>query len=122
MRLNEKRLPTWTASFFSYSKSLVDIELLLELVNSAAGIDHLLLAGEERMTLGAYVNTKLALCGLGRESFAASALYNCVAVGRMDSFSHDYTSVSCTILRTLISQRVLYHILSVFAIGKMRKM
>ena len=55
---------------------LFDVELLLELINTTAGINELLLTGEERMALRADINAKIVLCGSCNESFAASAL-NC---------------------------------------------
>ena len=59
---------------------------LLELVNTSAGVNKLLLTGEERMALGANFNFHLAaLCGLGRYCFAASATNYALFIIRMDS-------------------------------------
>ena len=62
---------------------------LLELVNTSAGVNKLLLTGEERMALGANVNSLLAaLRGLGFNSFSASASDDAGLVAGMDSVFH----------------------------------
>jgi hypothetical protein len=62
---------------------------LLELIHTSAGVNKLLLAGEERMALGANFNLDLAaLGGLGLYSFAACASDDAGLVIRMDSVFH----------------------------------
>ncbi len=73
---------------------LLDVELLLELVNSSACVNKLLLAGEERMTLRADINAKIAFCGFCNESFAASALNSNFVIFRMEIFFHEFPSLS----------------------------
>ena len=62
---------------------------LLELVQTAACIDELLLTGEEGVALGANFNSHFAaLGGTGSNSFAASALNDTLYVIGMDSAFH----------------------------------
>ena len=66
------------------------LKTLLELINASACINELLLAGKERMALGADVNADLAALGrTGNEGFAASTLNGYFFVSRMESFLHD---------------------------------
>ena len=60
----------------------------LELVNASAGIDKLLLAGEERVAFRANFNADAVLSGAGHEFFAASALYSDFLVFGMYSCFH----------------------------------
>ena len=62
---------------------------LLELVNTTAGINKLLLTGEEGVALGANFNSDLTtLCGLGYNGLAACALDHALFVLRLNSFFH----------------------------------
>jgi hypothetical protein len=62
---------------------------LLELIHTSAGVNKLLLTGEERMALGANFNFDLAaLGGLGLYGFAACASDDAGFVLRMDSLFH----------------------------------
>ena len=62
---------------------------LLELVNTSAGVNKLLLAGKEGMALGADINLQLAaLGGLGFNNFAACTSDGAGFVIRMDSVLH----------------------------------
>ena len=62
---------------------------LLELVNTTACINELLLTGEEGVALGANFNSHFAaLGGTGNNSFAASALNDTLYVIGMDSAFH----------------------------------
>ena len=67
---------------------LLKTELLVELINAAAGINQLLLACKERMTLGADFNTDITLGGTGFDNFAAYALDGGLLVIGMDTFLH----------------------------------
>ena len=70
-----------------------DAETLLEAVHTPAGVHQLLLAGVERMTLGANFNLQFLLGGTGFPSFAAHAAYDCLLIIRMDLFLHaNFTS------------------------------
>ena len=69
---------------------LIQIISLLKSVYTTAGINQLLLTGEERMALGTNFNADLALSGAGLESVAAGALYNSLIVIGMNPFSHEY--------------------------------
>ena len=64
-------------------------ESLLELINTSACINKLLLAGEEGMALGANFNSNLAsLCGLCNNGLAACALDYALFVLGLNSFFH----------------------------------
>ena len=72
------------------------VTTLVELVNTSAGIYQLLLAGKERMALGANINTQLAVsvslyraCSEGLTASAANLYF--LVIG-MDSSFHDFTS------------------------------
>ena len=66
------------------------LESSLELVKTSAGINKLLLTGEERMALGANFNSDLAaLGGLGSNYLSASATDHALFVIRMDSRLHN---------------------------------
>ena len=62
--------------------------LLVELINAAAGIDELLLAGVERMALGADFNEDVLLGAAGLDDRAAGAADGGLLVIGMDALSH----------------------------------
>ena len=64
---------------------------LLELVHAAAGNHQLLLAGVERVALGADFNLQLLLGGAGGECFTAYAANDCLTVLGMDAFLHCFS-------------------------------
>ena len=64
-------------------------ELLVELVNTSAGVHKLLFAGEERMALGADINVNIILGGLGLIYSSASANDNGILIFGMDIRLHD---------------------------------
>ena len=67
------------------------LESLLELINTSACINKLLLAGEEGVALGADFNFDLrALSGLGGYSLAACATDYALFVIRMNSGFHNF--------------------------------
>ena len=68
--------------------SLFDVVLLLELFNTAATVDELLLTCEERMAFGANVQSDFRLCGLCHECVSASACNFAVYIFGMNSFFH----------------------------------
>ena len=67
---------------------LFHIETLLEAINTSASVYELLLAGVERMALGADINLHLFLCGPGLKCFTAYAANDAFAVLGMDVFLH----------------------------------
>ena len=71
------------------------LETLLELVNASAGINELLLAGEERMALGANVHAQfsvgVALRRAGGHSLATRATNRYLFILRMDSLFHCFS-------------------------------
>ena len=58
--------------------------------DTAARVNELLLAGEERVALGADFNLQLLLGRAGGEGLAAYAADDCFAVLGMDAFLHDF--------------------------------
>ena len=67
---------------------LLNAVLLVELINTTAGINELLLAGVEGMALGADFNGDALTGRTGLDGCAACALDNGGLVIRMDSFLH----------------------------------
>ena len=67
---------------------LLQIESLVETVNTSTGINQLLLAGVERVALGADFNSDVLLGGAGGKSIATSTANRSLFVLRMDAFSH----------------------------------
>ena len=67
---------------------LVEIELLLELINTTACINKLLFAGEERMAFRANINLNVVLNRLGNIFCAASTLNNGGLVFGMETLLH----------------------------------
>ena len=67
---------------------LLEAVLLVELINTAAGVDQLLLAGVEGVALGADFNSDVGLGGAGLDDGAASAADGGGLVIRMDSCLH----------------------------------
>ena len=63
---------------------------LLEAIDASAGVNQLLLAGVERVALGADFNAQLLLGGTGDESVAADAGHGNLLILRMDAFLHDF--------------------------------
>ena len=66
----------------------LDAVALLEAIDTAAGVNQLLLAGVERVALGADFNAQLLLGGTGDESVAADAGHGNLLILRMDAFLH----------------------------------
>ena len=67
---------------------LLKSEFLVELFNTAAGIDKLLLAGIEGVTFRANLNRYVLLCGACFDDFAASTPDRGLLVLGMDTFLH----------------------------------
>ena len=71
-----------------FNDQLLDAVLLVELINTAAGVDQLLLAGVEGVALGADFNGDVLLGGAGLDDVAAGASDGGLLVIGMDSFLH----------------------------------
>ncbi len=69
-------------------KILLNPEALLEAIHTAARVNQLLLAGVERMALGADIHLHLFLRGAGFESLTAYAANDALTVLGMDLFLH----------------------------------
>ena len=70
------------------------IEALVEAVNTAAGVYQLLLAGKERMALGADFNADLGYVGDSLHSSTASAANHSRAILGMDILFHAISPLS----------------------------
>ena len=89
----KKKRASWfcqLAHFIKHERLLLrGSKSLLELVNASAGVNKLLLTGEERVALGADVNSLLAaLGGSGHSDLTASATNGANFVLRMNSVFH----------------------------------
>ena len=69
-------------------ENLFNIEALLETINTAARVNQLLLAGIERMALGADIHFHLFLCGAGFKCFTAYAANHALTILGMNIFLH----------------------------------
>jgi hypothetical protein len=79
----------WISKCLPLRLLLDSSQSLSETVNTSAHIDKLLLAGVERMALGANVHTQLtALCGAGDKSLTAGAANRTLNVFGMNSVLH----------------------------------
>ena len=67
---------------------LLQIVLLFKLVNTSAGVNKLLLTGEKRVALGAYINLEIALGGHSLHFRTAGTSNSNLIKLRMDAFSH----------------------------------
>ena len=70
------------------ASSLLQIESLVETINTSTGVNQLLLAGIERVALGADFNSDVLLGGTGRKDVATSTTDRCLFVLGMDTFLH----------------------------------
>ena len=71
-------------------KSVFDVEPLLETLDTSACIYQLLLAGKERMAVGANFNADVLLCGTCLKGVAAGAGNRRPLILGMDSLFHLY--------------------------------
>ena len=69
---------------------LVEMELSIKPINASAGIDQLLFAGKERVTLGTDFDADILLCRAGLNHLSTGAGNRSRTVIRMDSFLHDF--------------------------------
>lgn len=67
---------------------LVQTKLLIEAADTAAGIDHLLLASVEGVTLGTHFNTDILLGGAGLDHVAAGAPDGGLLIVGVEAFLH----------------------------------
>ena len=70
------------------AENLFHVEALFETIHTAAGVNQLLLAGIERMALGADINLHLFLGGAGFKSFTAYAANHALSILGMNVFLH----------------------------------
>ena len=82
-----KKTTQFGSSFFA---CILHAVALLEAIDTAAGVNELLLAGVVRVALGADFNAQLLLGGTGDESVAADAGHGNLLILRMDAFLHDF--------------------------------
>ena len=74
--------------FLKRRKQSAQTELLVELLNTAAGVDQLLLAGVEGVALGADFDGDVLTGGAGLNHIAASAADGGLMILGMDAFLH----------------------------------
>ena len=67
---------------------LLQVESLVETINTSTGVNQLLLAGIERVALGADLDTNFLLSGTGCKSVATSATDRGLFVLGVDTFLH----------------------------------
>ena len=67
---------------------LLNTKSLVEPINASTGVNQLLLAGIERVALGADFNTDVLLGGASRKDVATSTTDGSLFVVGMDAFSH----------------------------------
>ena len=67
---------------------LLEAELLVEALNASTSVNQLLLAGIERVTLGAYFDANVLLGGTGLDHFAAGTTNGGLLIIGMDAFLH----------------------------------
>ena len=67
---------------------LLQAETLVETVNTSTGVNQLLLAGIERVALGADLNTDVLLSRTGREDITTGTANGSLFVVGMDTFLH----------------------------------
>ena len=67
---------------------LLQAESLVEPIDASTGVDQLLLAGIERVALGADLNTDVLLRGAGRKDIATGTANGGLFVIGMDTFLH----------------------------------
>ena len=70
------------------ASSLLQIESLVETINTSTGVNQLLLAGIERVALGADLNSDVLLGGTGRKDVATGTANRGLFVIGMDTFLH----------------------------------
>ena len=76
--------------FSASSGCLLRFIPLLELINTSAGIDELLLAGKKRVALGADVYVQIRLDGCCFECLSTGTVYNGLAILGMNLVFHFY--------------------------------
>ena len=67
---------------------LLQAEALVEAINTSTGVNQLLLAGIERVALGADLNTNVLLSGASRKDIATGTADRGLFVLGMDTFLH----------------------------------
>ena len=70
------------------ARVLLQAKTLVETVNTSTGVNQLLLAGVERVALGADFNSDFLLSGASGKRIATSTANGSLFVVRMDTFLH----------------------------------
>lgn len=72
-------------------KLLINTVFLIEFIYAASCLSGFLLAGVERVALGAYFYMDLLLCGSGSKLVAAVTGYFCLKILGLNAFFHFFT-------------------------------
>jgi hypothetical protein len=80
--------------FDGFPELLIQIETLLEAINTSAGVYQLLLTREEGVALGANVNDDILLSGAGLNDIAAGTADRGLLVLGMDALFHVVSPLS----------------------------
>ena len=83
----QKKSPAQGRGAFGIPKS-GEAKLLVELINTAAGVDQLLLTGEKGVALRADFDLDILFGGAGGDHLSARALDGSLIILRMDTFLH----------------------------------
>ena len=86
MRVSKKKKPA--LRIVVQVSFLLQAESLVETVNTSTGVNQLLLAGIERVALGADFNTDVLLSRTGREDVTTGTANGSLFVVGMDTFLH----------------------------------
>ena len=85
--VNKKKKPHHVSVVRSV-RILLQAKTLVEAINTSTGVNQLLLAGIERVALGADFNTNVLLSGAGRKDVATSTANRGLFVFGVDTFLH----------------------------------
>jgi len=93
--------------FIISEQKLLETELLVELINTTAGINKLLLSGIEGVTLGADFNLDILLCAARFNDLTTSTSDSGLLIIGMDSFLHVFHLFHpnrniCTIMQVVL--------------------
>ena len=86
MRQKTRKSPHY--AYAVQASILLQAESLVEPINTSTGVNQLLLAGIERVALGADFNADVLLGGTGRKDVATGAANRSLFVIGMDTFLH----------------------------------
>ena len=86
--MNKKKKIRTAKAVRKFSVFLLQAEALVEAINTSTGVNQLLLAGIERVALGADLNTNVLLGGASGKDVTAVATDRGLFVLGMDTFLH----------------------------------